>query len=178
MLTTLTRPINPAAPVMPQPSQSLTIMLMSGTEDGGKRATLAFVAALSAAAMERPVQVFLAGDGAIWANPDQADRVEMPGFPPLTRTEFRNTSTWAGPLLVCSTCERFCSARERARPVAAGPNCRCAAMAALLECQRDGLQPELLSAPLCQALACQIGHRVRVARSGLTYPITISRQPS
>ena len=136
MLTTLTRSIDHAAPVMPQPSQSLTIMLMSGTEDGGKRATLAFVAALSAAAMERPVQVFLAGDGAIWGDPDQADQVEMPGFPPLVEL-IQEYLDLGGVLLVCSACEHFCSARS----ATAGRHwseLQVRGMAALLESQRDG----------------------------------------
>ena len=137
MLTTLTRSIDHAAPVMPQPSQSLTIMLMSGTEDGGKRATLAFVAALSAAAMERPVQVFLAGDGAIWGDPDQADRVEMPGFPPLTEL-IQEYLDLGGALLVCSTCERFCSAREPGTAGRRWSELQVRGMAALLESQRDG----------------------------------------
>lgn len=136
MLTTLTRPIDHAAPVMPQPAQSLTIMLMSGTEDGGKRATLAFVAALSAAAMERPVQVFLAGDGAIWGDPDQADRVEMPGFPPLAEL-IQEYLDLGGALLVCSTCEHFCSARS-ATVGRRWSELQVRGMAALLESQRDG----------------------------------------
>ena len=136
MLTTLTRPIDHAAPVMPQPAQSLTIMLMSGTEDGGKRATLAFVAALSAAAMERPVQVFLAGDGAIWGDPDQADRVEMPGFPPLAEL-IQEYLDLGGVLLVCSTCEHFCSARS-ATVGRRWSELQVRGMAALLESQRDG----------------------------------------
>lgn len=136
MLTTLTRPIDHAAPVMPQPAQSLTIMLMSGTEDGGKRATLAFVAALSAAAMERPVQVFLAGDGAIWGDPDQADQVEMPGFPPLAEL-IQEYLDLGGALLVCSTCEHFCSARS-ATAGRRWSELQVRGMAALLESQRDG----------------------------------------
>mgnify|MGYP006350289263 FL=1 len=136
MLTTLTRPIDHAAPVMPQPAQSLTIMLMSGTEDGGKRATLAFVAALSAAAMERPVQVFLAGDGAIWGDPDQADQVEMPGFPPLVEL-IQEYLDLGGVLLVCSTCEHFCSARS-ATAGRRWSELQVRGMAALLESQRDG----------------------------------------
>ena len=136
MLTTLTRSIDHAAPVMPQPSQSLTIMLMSGTEDGGKRATLAFVAALSAAAMERPVQVFLAGDGAIWGDPDQADQVEMPGFPPLAEL-IQEYLDLGGVLLVCSTCEHFCSARS-ATVGRRWSELQVRGMAALLESQRDG----------------------------------------
>lgn len=101
-------------------------MLMSGGEDGGKRATLAFVAAVSAAAMERPVQVFLADDGVRWGDPDEALQVEMTGFPPLAEL-IQEYLDLGGKLLACSTCERFCMARISDLSPNAGPPCRCAA---------------------------------------------------
>ena len=58
MSAIMTHPGSSPAKGCAQANQALTILLMSGREDGGKRATLAFVAAASAAAMERPVQVF------------------------------------------------------------------------------------------------------------------------
>jgi predicted peroxiredoxin len=114
-----------------------TILLMSGKEDGGKRATLAFVAAVSAAAMGRPVQVFMAGDGAVWGDPQQAENVEMAGFPSLAAL-IREYLDLDGALLVCSTCERFCM---RPGTLASGnrwPSLEARGMAALLESQGDG----------------------------------------
>ena len=137
LTTTMPRQIRHAAPAGMRQSDSVTILLMSGTDDGGKRATLAFVAALSAAAMERPVQVFLAGDGAVWGDPDQADPVNMPGFPSLAEL-IQEYLDLGGALLVCSTCERYCSAHQ---PGAAGkrwPALQVRGMAAFLESQGDG----------------------------------------
>lgn len=115
----------------------LTIMLMSGKEDGGKRATLAFVAAVSAAAMGRPVQVFMAGDGAVWGDPHQAEGVEMAGFPPLAVLigEYLDLD---GELLVCSTCERFCMTPGTLASGNRWPSLKVRGMAALLESQGGG----------------------------------------
>lgn len=137
MLTVMPRPVQHAAPASEQHATPLTILLMSGSEDGGKRATLAFVAAVSAAAMERPVQVFLAGDGSTWSDPGQAESVAMPGFPPLAEL-IREYLDLGGELLICSTCERFCSARE---PGAGGQRwsaLQVRGMAAWLESQQGG----------------------------------------
>lgn len=132
---------DPAPPcaVLPTafPLPPLTILLMSGKEDGGKRATLAFVAAVSAAAMERPVQVFMAGDGALWGDPGQAQGVEMQGFPPLVELvqEFLDLG---GVLLVCSTCERFCMPQKSDAAENRWPTLQVRGMAALLESQGGG----------------------------------------
>ena len=48
-------------------NRNYVIMLKSGLDDGGKRATLAFSAACSARAMDLKTQVFLIGDGSHWA---------------------------------------------------------------------------------------------------------------
>lgn len=119
------------------PSSPLTILLMSGKEDGGKRATLAFVAAVSAAAMERPVQVFMAGDGALWGDPDEAEGMVVEGFPPLDKL-IREFLDLGGQLLMCSTCARFCMP---AKPEARGhrwPSLQVRGMATLLESQGGG----------------------------------------
>jgi len=49
------------------PRHKSVIVLTSGNEDGGKRATLAFSAACTAQAMELDTRVFLVGDGSHWA---------------------------------------------------------------------------------------------------------------
>lgn len=137
MLTTMTHPTHPiAVPHAPQ-VRPLTVMLVSGSEDGGKRATLAFVAALSAAAMERPVQVFLAGDGVLWGDPEAAAAVEMPGFPPLTEL-IQEYLDLGGELLACSTCERFCAAGGANPHPRRWSALKVRGMAALLESQGGG----------------------------------------
>jgi predicted peroxiredoxin len=115
----------------------LTIMLMSGKEDGGKRATLAFVAAVSAAAMGRPVQVFMAGDGARWGDPDEAEGVAVEGFPPLDEL-IRAFLDLGGQLLVCSTCARFCMPAQPGGAEHRWPSLQVRGMAAMLESQGGG----------------------------------------
>ncbi|OJZ20279.1 MAG: hypothetical protein BGP21_07480 [Thiobacillus sp. 65-29] len=129
--------IAPAALPVAFPTSLLTIMLMSGREDGGKRATLAFVAAVSAAAMERPVQVFMAGDGAIWGDPEQAQDVRMAGFPSLAEL-VREYLELGGELLICSTCEHFCTPAGSRTPGHRWPSLKVRGMAALLESQDGG----------------------------------------
>ncbi len=119
------------------PPSPLTILLMSGKEDGGKRATLAFVAAVSAIAMERPVQVFMAGDGARWGDPDEAEGVAVEGFPPLDEL-IRDFLDLGGQLLVCSTCARFCMPAQPEGAERRWPSLQVRGMAAMLESQGGG----------------------------------------
>lgn len=126
----------PAPPAV-FPALPLTILLMSGKEDGGKRATLAFVAAVSAIAMERPVQVFMAGDGALWGDPDAAEGVAVEGFPRLDEL-IREFLGLGGQLLVCSACARFCMPTRPGGAAHRWPSLQVRGMAALLESQNGG----------------------------------------
>ncbi len=69
------------------------VLLATGNDDGGKRATLAFTAATCAAAMDKRTIVFMVGDGAHWAYEGRALGVQQKGFPPLEELDF---STWVG----------------------------------------------------------------------------------
>ena len=86
---------------------SLVVILASGPEDGGKRATLAYTAAVTALGMDSPVKIFLAGDGAWWGYEDRCDDYRINGFPPLDELvdTFRELGgeTW-----ICSTCDQYC----------------------------------------------------------------------
>lgn len=82
---------------------SVLIMLMSGIEDGGKRATLALSAACSALAMDKDVSIFLVGDGAYWADIRNTDGVEVPGFPPI-EILLESFQELGGNITICSTC--------------------------------------------------------------------------
>src|SRR4051812_32264981 len=59
------------------------VILASGAEDGGKRATLALSAACTAQAMDLTTILFLVGDGVHWGYEGRAEEVHAPGFPPL-----------------------------------------------------------------------------------------------
>lgn len=92
----------------------LLVILASGPEDGGKRATLALSAACSAAALGRRTRLFLVGDGAYWAYQREGPDVHVPGFPPLDLL-FHELPELGGEILLCSAYDSVCSLPEGAR---------------------------------------------------------------
>lgn len=84
------------------------VILASGPEDGGKRATLAFAAACTAEAMDLRTIVFLVGDGAHWGYDGHAERVHAPGFPALAEL-IDSFIEAGGQLLLCSACDAVCA---------------------------------------------------------------------
>jgi len=85
----------------------LVVMLTSGPEDGGKRATLAYCAACTALGMDTETMIFLVGDGAHWGYEGHAESYHMNGFPPLSELieMFRELG---GKTYICSTCDQVC----------------------------------------------------------------------
>jgi predicted peroxiredoxin len=98
------------APRLPRAAErsQYTVILASGAEDGGKRATLAFSAALTAASMEQNTLVFLVGDGAHWAYEGRAGGVHVSGFPALAEL-IESFSETGGQIVLCSACDGVCS---------------------------------------------------------------------
>ena len=88
--------------------ETLVVILATGNEDGGKRATLAFTAANCAAAMDRPVIMFMVGDGAHWAYEGRASGVQQDGFPSLEEL-MEYLIDMGGQMYVCSACDEICS---------------------------------------------------------------------
>ncbi len=84
-------------------AKQLLIMLTSGNEDMGKRATLAFSAACSSVAMEKPTSVFLVGDGVFWAYAGNIKGAKVDGFPALYEL-MELFMDLGGCISVCSTC--------------------------------------------------------------------------
>ncbi len=83
------------------------VILATGNEDAGKRATLAFSAACSAMAMDMNPHVFLVGDGSFWAYEGHTHGIHAPGFPPLEEL-VSNYIELEGKLYICSACDQVC----------------------------------------------------------------------
>jgi predicted peroxiredoxin len=91
-----------------QAGRNYVVMLTSGCNDGGKRATLAFAAACAALSLDLDTVVFMIGDGSHWAFEGSSDPISEPGFPPLS--ELMDVFTdLGGEIYVCATCEKICS---------------------------------------------------------------------
>ena len=94
--------------LLPETPRNYVVILASGPEDGGKRATLAFSVACSAAAMDMVPHVFLIGDGSYWAYQGHTDTIHSPGFPPLEEL-VNSYLELEGSLYVCSACDSVCA---------------------------------------------------------------------
>lgn len=89
-------------------NKTYVLVLATGLDDGGKRATLAFSTACSALAIDMPTHFFLVGDGSHWAYQGHAELIHQAGFPALT--ELMDTYLeLGGKLYICSTCDQVCS---------------------------------------------------------------------
>jgi predicted peroxiredoxin len=115
------------------------IVLTTGKQDRGARATLAFSWACSALALGKRTAMFLTMDGTVWGIEGSAATVQVQGFEPLSNyiETFRGLG---GVVLVCAPCtEYYCSHARAGEAVplldgaelaglatvvsAAGPNC-------------------------------------------------------
>jgi predicted peroxiredoxin len=103
----LSAPHSAPAPTI-RASNPYAVILASGPEDGGKRATLALAAACTALAMDLDTIVFLLGDGAHWAYDGHAEQVHAPGFPALVDL-IDSFVEAGGQLLRWSACDGICS---------------------------------------------------------------------
>lgn len=93
----------------PAPSpKTYVIVLATGLDDSGKRATLAFSAACSALAMEMTTHLFMVGDGSHWAYEGHADPIHQAGFPALNEL-IEAYVELGGKLYLCSACDQVCS---------------------------------------------------------------------
>jgi len=87
--------------------QKLVVMLASGPEDGGMRATLALCSAVTALCLDQEVEVFLVGDGAYWAYEGRTEGIQRNGFPALEAL-VENLIELGGAIYVCSACDQVC----------------------------------------------------------------------
>lgn len=113
--------------------RAYTVILVSGREDGGKRATLAASMACTALSMELDTQMFLVGEGSYWAYDDHVRQARMEGFPALHELmdDFQDLG---GQITVCSTCDKsLCGIASRDQaPVRRRPGVQVQGMAALM----------------------------------------------
>jgi len=94
-----------------KPSRNYVVMLTSGNQDGGKRATLAFAAACAAISLDLDTHIFLIGDGAHWAYEGNCEPISQQGFPSLINL-FDSFIDLGGKVYICSTCDSVCSVPE------------------------------------------------------------------
>jgi predicted peroxiredoxin len=85
------------------------IVLTTGKQDRGTRATLAFSWGCAALAMGQNVAVYLTMDGTVWATKGAADNVSVAGFESLD-CYIDQFLALGGEILVCAPCsEYYCS---------------------------------------------------------------------
>lgn len=91
-----------------EPVQTM-IVLTTGKQDRGTRATLAFSWGCAALAMGQQVAIYLTMDGTIWAVQGSERGVSVNGFEPLAEY-VEQFLALGGEILVCAPCsEYYCS---------------------------------------------------------------------
>jgi len=90
-------------------SNDTLIVLTTGKQDRGARATLALSWACSALAMGQSVSIFMTMDGTVWSMKNAVDGVQVEGFEPLANY-IETFFALDGKMLVCAPCtEYYCS---------------------------------------------------------------------
>lgn len=125
--------------VQPEPATpACTIILASGIEDGGTRATLALSMACTALSMDADTHVFLVGKGSYWAYQGPGREIQVNGFPAL-RELFANYLELGGSMGVCAACdEARCSLGVDEASLPRWPEIQVQGMATLMERMVDG----------------------------------------
>jgi predicted peroxiredoxin len=86
--------------------EKLMIMLTTGPEDRGNRATLAFAMGLAALISGVDTTIFMTMSGTFWSRTSASERVHINGFDPL-QTIIGQYRELGGGILVCSPCHDF-----------------------------------------------------------------------
>ena len=93
---------------------TLLIILTTGKEDRGGKATLAYSMGVSALALGLPTKVFLTLNGTAWAYTGESEEVKIDGFDPLSEL-INEYLELGGEILACQPCQEFfCRALIRA----------------------------------------------------------------
>lgn len=121
------------APVAEPAAPACTIILASGGEDGGTRATLALSMACTALSMDADTHVFLVGAGSYWAYQGDDRRVRVDGFPALAEL-LADYLDLGGGMGVCAACDAArCGLPEQERALPRWPGIQVQGMASVLE---------------------------------------------
>ena len=87
-------------------SDKMLIILATGPEDRGNRATLAFAMGVSAIISGVDTTVYLTMGGAFWSRSKSVGKVHIDGFEPLSDYVGQFTEG-GGKLMLCSPCNEF-----------------------------------------------------------------------
>ncbi len=82
------------------------VVLTTGKQDRGMRATLAFAWACTALALGKEVSLYLTMDGTVWAAKGSSDNVVVQGFDALCEYQEQFIDL-GGKLLVCAPCSEY-----------------------------------------------------------------------
>lgn len=87
-------------------NSDVIVVLTTGKQDRGTRATLAFGWACTALAMSKNVKLYLTMDGTTWAMQGSADTVKVEGFEPLNEY-IEQFFDLGGEMFVCAPCSEY-----------------------------------------------------------------------
>jgi predicted peroxiredoxin len=98
----------------PRKTVQTLVVLTTGKQDRGTRATLAFSWACTALAMGQSASVFCTMEGTLWAYRKSLPNTRVDGFEPLD-VYVEQFLTLGGRLLVCAPCSEYYCAYDRAQ---------------------------------------------------------------
>ena len=87
-------------------NDKMLIILTTGPEDRGNRATLAFSMAVAALISGVDTTLYLTMGGTFWSRGSAKQKVHIEGFDPL-QTYLEQFMETGGKLMVCSPCNEF-----------------------------------------------------------------------
>ncbi len=92
--------------------ENVVVVLTTGKQDRGTRATLAFAWACTALAMGKSASLYLTMDGTIWAMQGTMKDLKVEGFEPLAQY-LEQFLLLGGELMVCAPCSEYYCAFDR-----------------------------------------------------------------
>jgi len=98
------------------PNDKLLIILTTGTEDRGNRATLAFSMGVSALISGVDTTIYMTMGGTFWSRSSSLGKVHIDGFEPL-KVYVDQFVEAGGKIQVCSPCDSFYCSIARDSPL-------------------------------------------------------------